>query len=146
MMLEQVGEIFSDMKDMLKKVKKNNYETRMDDFRGKYGHYFDEMVTYTENQEDKEAAAAQIAETFVAAAKEVATVKGKITGRRQVDMNFFMIYYVFPAILLTEHPQAKIVADGICNLWGETFKDSKIGYTSFEQLNGAFRNKIFGIF
>lgn len=145
-MLEQVASVFVDMKDMLKKVKKNNYETRMDGFRKKYGHYFTEMVTYVEEQEDKEAAAKLVAETFVTEVKEMATEKGKITGRKQVDMNFFMIYYVFPAILLTEHEQAKLIADTICNLWGDTFKDSKIGYTTFEQLNGAFRTKILGIF
>ena len=34
--------------------------------------------------------------------------KGKIwTGAIQTDLNFFMIYYVFPAILLTEHDDAK---------------------------------------
>ena len=29
----------------------------------------------------------------------------------QTDLNFFMIYYVFPAILLTEHDDAKLIAD-----------------------------------
>ena len=29
----------------------------------------------------------------------------------QTDLNFFMIYYVFPAILLTEHDDAKLIAE-----------------------------------
>lgn len=145
-MLEQVAEIFSNMKEMLKKVKKNNYEARMNDFRKSYGHYFDEMVTYVEKEEDKEKAADEVAAVFVERVKEMAEVKGKISGRKQVDMNFFMIYYVFPAILLTENEQSKAVADAICRLWGDTFKDSRIGYTTYEQLYGSFRNKIFGLF
>lgn len=145
-MLEQVAEIFFGMKEMLKKIKKNNYETRMNDFREKYGHYFTEMVTWTESREDKETAAAEVAESFVSSVKEMAEEKGRIGGRKQVDMNFFMIYYVFPAILLTEHEDAVTVADAICKCWGDTFKDSKIGYTTFEKLNESFRTKILGIF
>ena len=95
---------------------------------------------------DKEQAAQDVAEAFVAAVKSYAEVKGKIGGRKQADMNFFMIYYVFPAILLTEHENADDIAKTICKKWGKTFKDSNIGYTTYEKLNKSFRNKIFGIF
>ena len=57
-----------------------------------------------------------------------------------------MIYFVFPAILLTEHESANDIADAICKKWGETFKDSKIGYTTYDKLYESFRNQIFGIF
>ncbi len=145
-MLQQIETIFEDMEAMLKRIKKKTYEPRMNDFRDKYGHYFTEMTEYVDGKEDKEAAVAEVADAFIMAVKNHFEVKGKIGGRKQVDMNFFMIYYVFPAILLTEHPEADNLAKSICALWGDTFKDSKIGYTTFEKLNGAFRNKILGIF
>ena len=145
-MLNQVESIFDDMAAMLKKIKKKTYEPRMKDFRERHGHYFTEMTEYLDSMEDKEQAAQDVADAFVEAVKAHAEVKGKIGGRKQVDMNFFMIYYVFPAILLTEHENAKDIADAICKKWGKTFKDSNIGYTTYEKLNESFRNKIFGIF
>lgn len=57
-----------------------------------------------------------------------------------------MIYYVFPAILMTEYKDAKIIADHLRDEWGRRFKDSKIEYTDYDSLYGAFREKIFGIF
>lgn len=145
-MLDKVECIFDKMVPMLKKVKKKNYEQRMNDFREEYGHYIQEMIEYVENQEDKETAVGTIADVFVDKVKQSAQVNGKIGGRKQADMNFFMIYYVFPAILLTEHEEADNIAGAICKKWGATFKDSNIGYTTFEKLNESFRNKIFGIF
>ncbi len=145
-MLEHVESIFDNMVFMLKKIKKKNYEERMTDFRAEYGHFFQEMTEYVENHEEKEAAVKSVADVFVNKVKESAEEKGKINGRMQADMNFFMIYYVFPAILLTEHVAANDIADAICKKWGETFKDSKIGYTTYEKLYESFRNKIFGIF
>lgn len=145
-MLNQVESIFDNMVAMLKKIKKKTYEPRMEEFRKNYGHYFTEMTEYMDSKEDKAQAAEDIAEAFIGAVKSYAEVKGKIGGRKQADMNFFMIYYVFPAILLTEHENAKDIADAICKKWGKTFKDSNIGYTTYEKLNNSFRNKIFGIF
>lgn len=145
-MLEHVESIFDNMVIMLKKIKKKNYEERMTNFRKEYGHYFQEMTEYVESQEEKQAAVKNVADVFVEKVKENAEEKGKINGRKQADMNFFMIYYVFPAILLTEHEAANDIADSICKKWGETFKDSKIGYTTYDKLYESFRNKIFGIF
>lgn len=145
-MLDQVESMFDNMVGMLKKIKKKTYEPRMQGFRLKYSDYFTEMTEYMDNMENKEQAAQDIAEAFVSAVKAGAEKNGKIGGRKQVDMNFFMIYYVFPAILLTEHENAKEIADAICARWGKTFKNSEIGYTTYEKLYDSFRNKIFGIF
>lgn len=73
-------------------------------------------------------------------------VKTNIDSAIQTDLNFFMIYYVFPAILLTEHDDAKLIADHLCSRWGEKFKNSKIQYTDYDSLYVSFREKIFGIF
>lgn len=145
-MLDQVEIMFENMPAMLKKIKKKTYEPRMKEFREKYGHYITEMTDYTDATEDKDAACEEIANTFIRALKGHFEKKGKISGRTQVDMNFFMIYYVFPAILLTEHENADKIADTICKKWRKSFKDSNIGYTTYEKLNDSFRHKIFGIF
>ena len=49
----------------------------------------------------------EIADTLInRVEKKFASKKGKIDSRTQVDLNFFMIYYVFPTILGTEHEYA----------------------------------------
>lgn len=145
-MLEQVVIIFDGMQSMLKKLKKASYEKNMKEFRRCNGHFFQEMTDYLDKQENKEKAAEEVACVFVKAVEEGFTVKGKIKGALQADLNFFMIYYVFPAILLTEHSEAVLLADAICAAWGNTFKNSKIDYTDYDKLYSSFREKILGIF
>ena len=137
-MLENVGSMFDGMLGMMKKLKKASYESHMKEFRERNGHFFREMIRYVEQSEDREAAAKEVADVFTDAVKETFSVRGKIRGRTQVDLNFFMIYYVFPAILLD--------AGSIRDAWEAKFKDSRIQYTDYDKIYGAFREKIFGIF
>lgn len=145
-MLENVESIFEDMQAMMKRLKKASYEEHMKEFRDKKGHFFTEMTSYVEGAEDREKATDEVANVFVERVRARYALKGKINGRIQADLNFFMIFYTFPAILLTESPVAKDVADTICEKWRKSFKDSNISYTSYDKIYEGFRNKIFGIF
>ena len=135
-MLDHVEKIFADMKPMMKKLKKASYKVNMEAFIENHGHYFREMTEYTENASDKETAAKELAVDFTDKVYDayVSPKKGKIDSAVQTDLNFFMIYYVFPAILLTEHDDAKLIADHLCSRWGEKFKNSKIQYTDYDSL------------
>ena len=115
-MLDHVEKIFADMKPMMKKLKKASYKVNMEAFIENHGHYFREMTEYTENASDKETAAKELAVDFTDKVYDayVSPKKGKIDSAIQTDLNFFMIYYVFPAILLTEHDDAKLIADHLC--------------------------------
>ena len=104
------------------------------------------MALYVADAEDKEKAAGEIAKDFADKVEQKNTVKGRINGRLQADMNFFMIYYVFPAVLMADQVNGKLTADAICREWGARFKDSKIGYADYDTIYGGFREKIFGIF
>ncbi|MDE7332537.1 MAG: hypothetical protein K2O16_09915 [Lachnospiraceae bacterium] len=145
-MLEGVEKIFEEMQPMMKKLKKASYEKNMLAFREKHSHYFWEMTDYMNQAEDKEKTAKEIAVSFVDKVEKNYARKGKIGGRIQADLNFFMIYYTFPAILLTGSEYAKMIADALCGEWGARFKDSKIGYTDYDTLYKGFRDKILGIF
>lgn len=140
--------MFDDMGSMLKKLKKDSYEANMKTFRHTHGHYFQEMIEFVEQSEEKEQAAELIGNEFAGKVMEKfqSSKNGKIKSYVQTDLNFFMIYYVFPALLMTGHESAKTIADGICTAWGQRFKDSKIQYTDYDSLYNAFREKIFGIF
>lgn len=145
-MLNQVETMFDDMLIMMKKLKKASYEKNMKTFREQYGHFFDEMAQYTEAAQDKEAAAGEIAAVFTEAVSQKFSVKGKIRARTQADLNFFMIYYVFPAVLLAESKDRDLIAKSIRDEWAAKFKDSNIGYTDYDKIYGGFREKILGIF
>lgn len=145
-MLNQVETIFDDMLAMMKKLKKDSYEKNMGTFRETYGHFFDEMVQYADASEDKEAAAGEVAAVFTEAVIRRFAVNGKIRPRTQIDLNFFMIYYVFPAILLAAGENRDLTAKSIRDEWRKKFKDSNIDYAGYDKIYGGFRKKIFGLF
>ena len=145
-MLEQAVVMFGDLTKKVKKLKKTSYEENMKLFRHEHGHYIDEMVNYLETKEDKKAAAKEISICLINQIKEKFSVRGKIKSVIQLDLNMFMIYYFFPAILLTYHDDAKLMADTLCEEWNSQFKNVKIGYTDYDTLYKSFREKIFGIF
>ena len=144
-MLQQVETMFADMAPMLKGLKKKNYETNMKAFREKNNEFFFQMMDQLKT-EKKEVVAKHISNSFVAAVKQLFEKRGKVKGKVQMDLNFFMIYYVFPAILMTQSDDAKLMADTLCETWGNSFKDAKIGYTDYDTLYESFKEKIFGIF
>ena len=143
-MLDQVENMFEDMEKKTKNLKKKKYEENMDKLMAENEMYFLEMEARLDG-DDPASAAKKIAEAFVEAVRSRYEVRGKIKGRTQADLNFFMIYYVFPAILKRGHAQAKLLADTLCETWGSSFKDSRIGYTDYDTLYRSFREKIFGI-
>jgi hypothetical protein len=145
-MPEHGEQLFQDLEMMLRKLKKPTYEANMDRFRKEHGQYLEDMICYVERSEDTESAISKIANAFADDVQKAFSVKGKINGRKQADMNFFMIYYVFPAILLAEAPCSERLCDGIRDVWNSRFKGTNINYTTYDRLHDSFRNKIFGIF
>lgn len=145
-MLENAETMFDNMELMMKKLKKYSYEKNMKEFRERNNHFFFEMIEHMAQAQNQEIAAQEIAETLAGSVQKRFAVKDKIGSRKQADLNFFMIYYVFPAILLTGNEAADKIADAICSEWGKRFKDSKIRYADYDTIYGAFREKIFGIF
>ena len=146
-MLENIVSIYDNKKELMQHLKKKNYEKNMKEFRNSYNKYFFEMTDYVGAAENKEAAAKEIAKIFVDETENAFAkgLKKKIPGYVQSDLNFFMIYYVFPAILMTLSDDSKLIADTLCEEWKSRFKGGQIGYTDYETLHGAFKEKIFGI-
>lgn len=147
-MLEQAANMLENHKEMTNRLTRKKYEENMKAFRAEYGAVLAEMTVYTESAADKEAAAGEVAAAFTDAVQDAfaSPKNGKIKGYLQVDLNLFMIYYVFPALLLTEHEDAKLIANAICKTWNKRFHDCNISYTDYETLLDGFCNKIFGIF
>ena len=145
-MLDYVESIFNDLPAMLKRLKKDTYKQNMEKFREKNDHHFMEMVSYVENEEDKDAATKQISAIIVTAVKERFGKSGKVKGRTLTDLNFFMIYYVFPAILLLDNEVSSIMAEQLKDTWNASFKGCSISYTTYDLLYDSFQDKLLGIF
>lgn len=144
-MLESTEKLFCDMLDMMKRLKRAAYEKNMKQFREDNVGFFQELLQYMEQSSNKEAAANEIAKVFVQRVWEAFSNKGKIVSRTGADLDFFMIYYVFPAILLTKSPFAEQIAQAIRSEWNCRFCKN-ISYTTYDKLYQSFRDKIFGIF
>ena len=145
-MLNHVETIYDNMTGMMKKLKRASYCKNMEAFQEKNGHFFQEMIQYTEKSEDKETAAREIAERFTDAVWDSFSKNGKIRSITQADLNLFTIYYVFPAILLTGSDDATMIADHIRDAWAAKFKDSNIQYMDYDKIYESFQEKIFGSF
>ncbi len=139
--------MFDNMEAMMYRIKKKVYRERMEAFREKNADTLREMTGLVETAEDRKAAAAQAATAFAEAVENRFAKRGKISGRSQMDINLFMIYYVFPSILLTRSECAGLLADAIRDEWRGRFRDSaQLDYTTFEELSGTFQEKFLGIF
>ena len=144
-MLQQVETIFENMAPMLKGLKKKSYAANMEAFREKNNEFFFSLMDQLK-MGNKEVIAKHLSNSFVSAVKQMFEKNGKIKGSLQMDLNFFMIYYVFPSILMTQSDDAKLMADTLCETWGNSFKGGKIGYTDYDTLYESFKEKIFGLF
>ena len=139
--------MFDDMEAMMYRIKKKVYKERMEVFWKKNIDTIKEMTGFVENAEDKKEAAAEVAAALADVVVERFGRKGKIIGRSQMDINLYMIYYVFPSILMTKSECAETLADAVRDEWRGRFRDSaQINYTTFEELCGTFQEKILGIF
>ena len=146
-MLEQAGTMFDNMEAMMYRLKKKAYRERMEQFREKNGAVLAEMTDFVEQAANRDKAAAQMAKALADAVEERFAKRGKISGRSQMDINLFMIYFVFPAILLTQSECAGLLADAVRDEWRRRFRDSaQLGYTTYEEIYNTFQEKFLGLF
>ncbi|MCR4657846.1 MAG: hypothetical protein K5770_16730 [Lachnospiraceae bacterium] len=145
-MLDNIESVFDGMSTMMKWLKKKKYEENMKRFREVNGHYFDEMMELMEKSDDKDAMASEIAGVFMEGVRRKFKKRGKISGASEVNLTFFMIYYVFPAILLTGSEYCETVADALQAELRNELKNDKIRYADYQTIHDGFNEKILGIF
>lgn len=144
---EHMAKMYDNMLKMLKKLKKPTYEKNSQEFRERYGHFFQQMTTYVGQAEDKKKAGYEIGRQLAREVREAfASPRGRMNSGTQANLNLYTIFYVFPTLLMTESEDAIMIADCICQEWAKEFKGNNIRYTDYDTLYQSFRNKIFGIF
>lgn len=150
-MPEGMEHIFDRMPEMLRKLKKASYKSNMEAFLEEHRHRFVRMILTAATSDDPGRTAGEIADAFVDCIEAAYFPGGKRNARTRTDMTFFMIYYVFPAILKIGEEggsgeAAAIMADALCGVWSDRISDHRISYTTYDRLYETFREKIFGIF
>ena len=145
-MLEGIIVIFEDYKEMLKKLKKKQYEERTIYYKREFGHFFDEMNEYIENSEDRQAAYDEISNIICDAVKTKYTkFFGRISGRVILDLSFHLLFFVFPTILAYEKDYSAEFANRLREIWNERFKQTIVECADYTTLHDSFNEKFFGI-
>lgn len=142
-MLDNVVSMFDDRKALVGKIKKAAYEANMPVYREKYGHFYTEMINAVEGSEDETNVANEIADCFVKQVFDGFAKNGKVGSGKVLDLNFMMVYYFFPGLLLTGSDKATVVADAIKAKWNATF-NCGIEYGTYDFIMEGFKKKLFG--
>lgn len=144
---QNLAGMYENMNAMMKKLKKPTYEKNYQQFREKNGTLIGQIAAYVEQSDDKKKAGCEIGRQLVQEVRETfASPKGKMNSGVQADLNLFTIFYIFPALLMEEGGDGRLIADCICKEWAKEFKGNNISYTDYDTLYESFRNKIFGLF
>ena len=145
-MLEQMPALFDqyEKKLVFSAHKRKTYEAYFEAFCKEHGKLLSEMNDLMSEREDKETAADEIAMCMVDAVNEKFRKWGRVSVKRRTDLGFYLIYYVFPALLLTEQPESKLLADHIRDTWNREMKE-KISYADYETIRASFQDKLLGL-
>jgi len=134
---KQVKEIFKDYEYMLKKFRRKDYIENMKAFRTKW----DGLISSTIEAGNFEA----VSENFVQNVISIYTKWGRISKIRKMDLGLFMVYFVFPAILLSEKSGAEELCNTLLATWNEKM-NSNIEYMKYDDIVAGFNDKMFGMF
>ncbi len=142
----EILNIFEDMELLIKNPNKVTYDLYFQKFCEKNNSFFNLMLSDIENSTNKEEASSDVSNRFIEAIRSVyGNKKGVIKGYHLVDINMFMIQYVFPAILKLDSEYNSLLVENICENWSSTFKGSKLQHTTYETIFNGLKNKFMGI-
>lgn len=130
-------EIFANYEDKLRKFKKNEYIKNMEEFTQRWGQVFSDTIV-SDNREE-------IAANFVDNVETLYKRFGKVSRSRKIDLNLFMVYFVFPLIQTREAEGATDMCDILLDAWNDKF-GTAIDYMKYEDILGSFKDKMFGMF
>ena len=134
-----VEKIFEDAGQLSKVNNKKAYEANIEMFKSNRYELLKDLVGADDSQLQSQAK--QLCEDVTAAFKKF----GKVRGGDLMNLNYFMIFYVFPSILqMEENEKAIRICDILKDTWNSHFK-SNISYTDYVTLAEGFQTKFFGM-
>ena len=145
-MFDQSASMFEGYRTKLKKIKKKTYEERFRIFLDENTPCFADMLQYIKGRDDKDVAAAEVANIFAENVFCEYGRGGKLSGSVKTDLSLFMIYFVFPSILKLSDSASEVLCDAIRDEWRKRTDNPTFNYTTYEDLHGSFQEKLFGLF
>ena len=127
--------MFNDYEVLLTGFNRNKYIKNMEVFKEKYK---DDLSALTDGDEG-------MYRSFAEAVYKRYSFLGKVGKMKKKDLNLFMIYYVFPAMLLNGEKEK---ATGACDLLLKTWNDvfgTDISYLDYATIVEGFNDKLFGV-
>ena len=145
-MFDHSAAMFDGYRNKLRKIKKKTYEERFAVFYDENKEIFSDMTQYIKGRDDKETAAAEVANIFAENVFAEYARGGRLSGSDKADLSIYMIYFVFPSILKLSDPNSTVLCDAIRDEWRRRTDNPAYDYTTYEDLHGSFQEKLFGIF
>ena len=145
-MFDNTARMFEGYKTRLRKIKKKTYEERFDQFFSDNSALLKDMLQYVMGRDDKEVAAAEVANIFAENVFAEYGRAGRMSGDVRTDLSLYMIYFVFPSILKLSDANSKVLCDAIRDEWRKRTDNPAFDYTTYEDLHGSFQEKLFGLF
>ena len=142
--MQDISIIFENDIIMMRKLNKKLYEKNMTTFREKYGELIDSLLAEIADGAEPEKLSGEVGERCVNQIFAAFEKRGKMKKAVQMEKELYMIYYLFPAILLTGNDKASMLCDGIRDSWNAKF-GKNINYTDYDNIYAGFVNKLFGI-
>ncbi len=138
-----------DIKAGIKNFRKRRYEDFFLNYRSSMRDVYELFNTLYREVEDKEVKE----EKMNAAALDIVswaknTYESTIWLNREqklIDMQCMMVFYVFPGILSNSNEEDRLMTDIITAQWKSAFPKSNISAATFDEINGGFKDSIFGL-
>ena len=132
--------LFDDYEILLTGFNRAKYIKNMQVFKEKYKDALTEL--YRQSKEEYR--------SFCEAVYKRYSFMGKVGKMKKKDLNLFMIYYIFPSMLLigednAEKEMAHTGCDSLLETWNSVF-DTDISYLEYPVIIEGFNDKLFGVF
>lgn len=150
--------MFSEVEIYNKLFRAKTYVDSVEKFYGKYGSIFEKMNSDVENEAEKLAEILvesekvskpvqdiidSVAKEFVDKSKTILVINGKHpNGRRMMEVNIYMVMYVFPGIIAVKGRYSVNIAETIATMWNGTFKNTNLSCSDYDNINSGFRRKL----
>lgn len=133
----------------IREFRKNTYADSFESFMEENKEVWSSFRQLFAQEEEPVQTEEDVAECLVRQAQEMIAEEKKRVDKeeRLLNINLFMVSYMFPAILACqEYPQkegnAAKMADAICRKWKEAFPKYTISYADYASIQGGFKQKL----
>ncbi len=133
----------------LKNFRKRRYEDFFLNYRSSMRdvyELFNTLYRETEDKEERDDKMNAAALDLVKWAQNTYESTGWFNREQKlIDMQCMMVFYVFPGILSNANEEDRLMTDIIIAQWKSAFPKSNINAATFEEINGGFKDSIFGM-